>query len=413
MKKQGKLITAAGAAALLAVSLAMPLAANASTNESSSGLGTDAASTATTESAVEVTRVTIPFTATQSTADAVKTTEIDGHPVVAWRFENPEIVGELSANPQTSVEDFLRNFDESYGTQPQFVAAIIEVPADQAEARYASKRSAEHEIESTGPDFVADPVDPARIDALLDERRANVGTAKSDMGIQSLPPQAKNWFPEYADIIIQREDPLRILFDQYYTWNGTDSKTSNLSADDGFEMEVNITTDNPAYQAGSRGLPACPAGYKDQPFAKNYDYEWWAALVNTGTGLTAMASDVNAYADYNDFGDNCNRNSMAIGFRTPQAIPSYPNGQQEVAVQIMAFRGADTTGRISSGLVQSVNATGCVLQPWLSLTDCMGLSESTSGNRLTLSEQSSVGWIAPPKCWSSLDYGFGLVSSYC
>lgn len=341
----------------------------------------------------------------------MKTSDIDGHPVVAWRFENPEIVGELSANPQTSVEDFLRNFDQSYGTQPQFVGAIIEVPADEAEAMHTSRRSTS--VESAGPAFVADPVDPARIDALLDERRSEVASEKSDMAIQALPAGAKDWFPEYADIIVQRDDPLRVLFDSYYTWNGTDSKTSNLSDDDGFEMEVNITTSNPAYQAGSRGLPACPAGYKDQPFAKNHDYEWWAALVNTGTGLTAMASDVNAYADYNDFGDNCNRNSMAIGFRTPQAIPSYPNGQQEVAVQIMAFRGADTTGRISSGLVQSVNATGCVLQPWLSLTDCMGLSESTSGNRLTLSEQSSIGWTAPPKCWASPNYGFSGVSSYC
>lgn len=331
--------------------------------------------------------------------------------VVAWRFENPEIVGELSANPQTSVEDFLRNFDQSYGTQPQFVGAIVEVPAEEAEAMHTSRRSTS--VESAGPAFVAEPVDPARIDALLDEPRSEVASEKSDMAIQALPAGAKDWFPEYADIIVQRDDPLRVLFDSYYTWNGTDSKTSNLSDDDGFEMEVNITTSNPAYQAGSRGLPACPGGYKDQPFAKNYDYEWWAALVNTGTGLTAMASDVNAYADYNDFGDNCNRNSMAIGFRTPQAIPSYPNGQQEVAVQIMAFRGADTTGRISSGLVQSVNATGCVLQPWLSLTDCMGLSESTSGNRLTLSEQSSIGWTAPPKCWASPNYGFSGVSSYC
>ncbi len=79
------------------------------------------------------------------------------------------------------------------------------------------------------------------------------------------------------------------------------------------------------------------------------------------------------YADYSDLDDNCNRSSMAIGFR-PQAIPPYPNGQQEVAVQIMVFRGLDTTGRIASGLVQSVNATGGVLRPRLSLTDCLLLS---------------------------------------
>lgn len=358
-----------------------------------------------------MTRVTVPFSAAQRAVDALSTTEVDGYPVVAYRFENAEVVGELSASPQTSVEDFLRRFDESYGTQPQFVAVIIEVPEAQAETSYASKRSAV--LESTGPIFAANPADPAHIESLLDQSRSRVGAEKAAFGVQSLPAGAEDWFPEYAEVLVQRDDPLRVLFDQYYTWNGTDSKTSNLSGDDGFEMEVNITTSNPDYQAGVRGGLACPAGYKDQPFAKNYDFEWWAALVNTGSGLTAMASDVNAYADYNDLSDDCNRNSMAIGFRTPQLIPAYPDGHQEVSVQIMAFRGVDTTGRISSGVVQSVNATGCVLQPWLSLTDCMGLTTSTSGNRLTLSESSSVGWTAPPKCWASTDYGFSGVSSFC
>lgn len=411
MKKHRTIVIAAGGAAFLAMSLSIPLTATASIAGAFGGDGGGIATIAAASNGVEVTRVTVPFSATQSALDAVRTTEVDGYPVVAYRFENREVVGELSASPQTSVEDFLRRFHESYGTQPQFVGAIIEVPVDEAEARSAVNRSSV--LEGSGPIFVAGPADPTHIEALLDGQRSRVDAGKSAVGLQSLPDDARDWFPEYADVIVQRDDPLRVLFDQYYTWNGTDSKTSNLSGDDGFEMEVNITTANPAYQAGVRGGLACPSGYKDQPFAKNFDYEWWAALVNTGTGLTAMASDVNAYADYNDLSDACNRNSMAIGFRNPQLIPSYPDGHQEVSVQIMAFRGADTTGRVSSGVVQSVNSTGCVLQPWLSLTDCMGLTTSTSGSRLTLSEGSSFGWVAPPKCWVSTGYGFSGVSSYC
>jgi hypothetical protein len=68
--------------------------------------------------------------------------ETDGrHPVVAWRFESPEVVGELSARPQTFVEDFLCSFEESYGTQPHCVGAIIEVPTDEDEAMHTSRRS--------------------------------------------------------------------------------------------------------------------------------------------------------------------------------------------------------------------------------------------------------------------------------
>ncbi|MCS3442156.1 hypothetical protein [Microbacterium phyllosphaerae] len=360
---------------------------------------------------VEVTRVSIPFDSAQSANDALRTTQIDGMPVVAYRFENPEIVGELSASENTSVEGFLQAFNESYGTQPQFVAAIVEMPADEAKSSYAARSN--EVISSNGPAFTAEPVDQGRIDALLEQRRFSAAAHRDGATVKRLHPEAETWFPEYADIIVEREDPLRVLFDQYYTWNGSDSKTSNQSADDGFEMEVNINTSNPAYQAGFRGGPACPPGYKDQPFAKNYDFEWWAALVNTGSGLTGMAADVNAYADYNDLFDDCNRSSMAIGFRTPQAIPSYPNGQQEVAVQIMAFRGAETTGRISSGLVQPVNATSCVLQPWLSLTDCMGISDTASESRMTVSEKSSVGWVGPSKCWSADEYGFNGAQSYC
>lgn len=93
---------------------------------------------------------------------------------------------------------------------------------------------------------------------------------------------------------------------------------------------------------------------------------------------------------------------MAIGIRTPQSIPSYPNGMQEVLLFIEAPRGVDTTGRIG-GVVQGVNETGCFIQPWLSSTDCMGLTASSAGNRITLGEWRN--WIAPNKCWLSLDYG--------
>lgn len=220
---------------------------------------------------------------------------------------------------------------------------------------------------------------------------------------------ATTWKPEQADIQIYRSG-INVYFGQYYYWDGVNAKTSVMHADDGWEAEVNIRTANPDFQAGARGGPACIGDYKSQPFAKNVSWTW-SALVNTGTGMnTSFASAAGAYADYNDLSDDCNRNSMAIGIRTPQAIPSYPSGMQEVLLTILAPRGVDDTGRIG-GLVQSVNETGCFIQPWLSNTDCMGLTASSSGVRGTLNE--SRNWIAPDRCWMSFDYGNVDPDIYC
>lgn len=190
-----------------------------------------------------------------------------------------------------------------------------------------------------------------------------------------------------------------MYFSQYYYWDGTNARTGVLHPHYGFEAEVNIRADAATYQGGSR--PACPSGYKDRPFAKNYGWTW-AALVNTGSGMGPMASSVYAYADYNDLSDPCQRNSMAIGFRDPQQIANYPNGRQEVLVTIQAPRGVEDSGRIG-GVVQSVNASTCYVVPWMALTDCMGVTSGSQGDRVTLGEWRN--WRAPAKCWRSGDYG--------
>jgi hypothetical protein len=62
-------------------------------------------------------------------ADILLLTEVRGYPVQAYRFENAEIVGEYS--PQTGLRpgEYLEDFEDLYGTQPEFVAVIVDVPA--------------------------------------------------------------------------------------------------------------------------------------------------------------------------------------------------------------------------------------------------------------------------------------------
>ncbi len=214
------------------------------------------------------------------------------------------------------------------------------------------------------------------------------------------------WDPDFADIASQSvSGGAEMYFQQYYNWNGYTTHTTLLNSWYGFEAEVNIETTNSAYQSGTRGAGSlCPSGYKDQPYAKNYSGIFWAAFVNTGSGMGAMASSVEAYADYNDLLDACNRNSMAVGIRSPQNIPSHSSGMQEIMLTILAHRGVDTSGPIS-GTMQTIEEDMCVYWGWTgpSNTDCMGVMQQSVGERPTLGDWR--GWWAPNKCWTSNGYG--------
>lgn len=81
----------------------------------------------------ETTRVTLPLVSPQSLADVLLITEARGYPVQAYRFENAEIVGEYSTETGSRPGEYLADFENLYGTQPQFVAVLVDVPVVIAE----------------------------------------------------------------------------------------------------------------------------------------------------------------------------------------------------------------------------------------------------------------------------------------
>ena len=341
---------------------------------------------------MKTTRVTIPLESPQSLTDALQITEARGYPVLAYRFENPEIVGEYSPQTGVSPSDYLADFNDRYGTQPEFVSVIIDVPVATAEKWY--REGAPKSVAVRGDKFKAAPASSAHIDKLLKENREKNPTPTETAKSSSL-----EWRPTQAEVQIFRAGSNIVYFSQYYYWDGTNARAAWMDGGYGFEMEVNIRADSSAYQGGLR--PFCAGGYKEQPFAKNYGWTW-AALVNTGSGMTPVSSAVGAYADYNDLSDPCEKNSMAIGFKSPFQLPSYSNGSQEVLVTIQAPRGVENSGYIG-GLVQSVSASQCLVAPWMALTDCMGVAGGSVGDRTTLNEARN--WRAPNTCWRSFNYG--------
>lgn len=355
----------------------------------------------------------VPFAQSQRLSDAILVETVRGYPVVGYRFANGQVEGEYYLGGGISAREYANEFHDAYGTEPQVVSAIVKVPVETARTwQREATRDVSSVITPLGPKYTAAPVDLARVEIALHAHRASAGVDVADDSIDSSVPELDayatyNWRPTSAEIEVRRVG-IKVYFSQYYYWDGTNARTTGLGTDDGFEMEVNIRTAATKYQAGSRGLLSCPAGYKDQPFAKNYGYSW-SAFYNKGNGMTGVPRGVQAYADINDLWDPCPQSSMAIGFRNPQLIPLGPNGRQEVLVTITAPRGKDETGKIS-GVVQAVNEVGCNLQPWMALTDCMGTTTSTAGARSTLA--ASRGWTAPTKCWRSTQYGNVTPTTY-
>lgn len=329
---------------------------------------------------------------------ALSTTEYHGYPVVALRFENQQIVGEYAIEGAQSPDEFLQQFNETYGTQPMIVAAVVEVPEAQLETLDAAIRKESEDVlkarEAAPPAFVAPPADQEKVGALFASHQTDDSSS-----LQAREDETLIGSPEYGEFEIYRPNTNTVRFTQFYSWIPGERPTQ-VNDSYGLEFEINIRTDADGYQTGTR--PFCPLDYKSRPFAANENWTW-SALVNPGTGLTPVASAVGAYADYNDALNECNINSMAIGLRTPQALPANPSGYTELLITIDAPRGLDNTGKVS-GLVQSVSESWCLDAPLLSNTDCMGVAAGSAGIRRTLGESRAWG-VAPTLCWTSANWG--------
>lgn len=337
---------------------------------------------------------------TMRLTDALETKHYYGHPVQAYRFENPQIVGEFAVNGAETAEEFLRGFQEQFGTEPMVVSAMINIPADQLEA-IAEQAATSRTIAPRSAGFVAPPVDTERTADLLAARQADSVPEATTMRAPA------EWTPTYAEVEVYREGTNKVKFVQYYSWNGVTTSTKALNKTYGMEFEVNITTANASYQGAKRPVN-CPADYKKRPFAQNTGWTW-SVFMNVGNGLVNAPTSVGAYPDYNDLLDTCNKNSIAIGFRHPQSLPSGPTGTQDVLVTIVAPRGLDNTGKISGG-VQTITKTWCDDFPLLQNTDCMGVAAGTAGYRLTLNANRN--WVAPNKCWTSGNRGIAVPVTY-
>lgn len=298
---------------------------------------------------------------------------------LAYRFENSQVVGEYSPQSGTSPAEFMESFDSRMGTQPEVVAFVL--PVDEQDDLSPVVAPDVSDI----PVFRAPPIPEATSDRL--SRGADTQIADANR-----MSSTSDWRPDLVQTRV--EDYGSVFFEYALFW---DSPTSPGYIPLDYGMEVGVDLYN---NAGTNLRPACPPGYKDAFFAKNYGWNWFA--FNETFGAVASAQP---YADYNDLLDECNRNSIQVGFASPQAIPlSYNNAPYDwvLFISVQAPKGNMSSNPIS-GNVALVTKNWCTSYPSYSWTDCMGVSSSGSPivnqNRGFLA--SSRGWTAPNKCWTS------------
>lgn len=317
--------------------------------------------------------------------------------VVAYRFSGGGVQGEFSLATGISVDEYLQGFYDDYGTQPQIVAAIVQMPATTDASRSSEPVQSLPVVAVDAPEFVADEM-------TYGEAWEPATTAQEEAALQS-DVQARgaarypDWIPESASVFVTKKNGLP-QFKEFYLWSGPGQSPALVPAHWGIEMEVNLFN---GAAPGSRPL-TCAGEYKAQFFAINQHYTW-----SVGYG-SSPAIDPTPYADYNDLFDECNRNSMSIGVMLPQLHPGASNGMPPmITVDVIAPKGTQTSNRMSANL-QAVWDSGCQVNG-VALTDCMGLFNGDSNWN---SWFNAVGAPIPSKARPVLNYNNAKMGpGYC
>lgn len=361
-------------------------------------------------------RLTIPFDHSISLEHALEISNFEGLPVVAYRIENDEVVGEYSVGGDVSMKEFEGQFYETYGTSPQIVGAIVEESKRGIERRAQRGEVGLGTLGTTSSRQVT-PKSTLQIDTGLPEFIAPPASSKTSVRQRNdIEPtvqrvrSANRWEPDQAEIRVFDVGANGIYISQTYDWVSLDTSPDNLPDKYGIEFEVNAFSAAPVYQQTLTGRPYCgDTGefYKAQPFAKNVNWSWSISVSDENGQLVPGAPTLGAYPDYNDLSDQCNRNSLAIGVADPWAIP-LSGHIYSIQANILAPKGVETDGRIS-GVVQVVDRSYCQdTVPWMPLTDCMNVFPrewSGSGNNYRPTLSAGRDWTAPNRCWRSMDFG--------
>jgi len=307
-----------------------------------------------------------------------------------------------------SPEAFLRAFDEDTGTAPQVVGLLS---LESVRLSEAVDVKAPGTIAVAAEEYLAPAAKmPVDVVATLSD------SAPRSESLQSMA-SGSTWTPRDAHIRVEESSVWANVVEikQTYQWFGLNPFNAPHVIPDhwGAEFGVDLTTELPQYQVGSR--PNCWPGYEEAPAARNDNFTFWV-MVTDGTEYLGNPGPAGFYGDYFDALDSCARNSITVGAADPGAIPSDPYGTQWISITILADRGNDEVSRVS-GNVQALERYSCEASPSTPLTVCMGLDTDLPwpgpGAQSQLTKNETTVWYAPDRCWYTPEFGSAAYDMGC
>ncbi|MBT2515826.1 hypothetical protein J7E29_00070 [Streptomyces sp. ISL-90] len=399
--------------------------------------------------------VTQMFDHAVTVEQAIEIGNASGSNVEGVRVENPEATAEYSLLDGLSLEDFLAWFQNLYGTEPQAVGILVRVdavevepPAD-SESLVAKAGEAflvpadEPEELATGvPEFVAEePVGGEAYEYFSEPDQSSAaastgaietipgGTQLADAvpassavtgagAVEMMPggirpaaavPTSVKWAPSYMELRVERYGT-RQYFYQFAAWKHGSNPAVRpqrvVCNSDGhcttvdFAMEFGIDVYNRDHASAVR--PFCSVDENDF-LAKNESFTW-----GVSAGQTDLKQTTEAYHDWWEIADSCEKNTFTIGLAKPWNIPANANGYKQILVSINAPVGLQSRGQIG-GSVTLNDDYYCQPNPSMDRALCMGdalLTPAPPYQAERISLNPGRGWWASPnKCWLSGNSG--------
>lgn len=336
--------------------------------------------------------------------------EAPGFParVIGFGYSNPAVSGAFFPSATYSREQFLEDFAAEHASLPQIVS-FFTAPGTLEDLQKAQAKK----VPVRSPKFTSPqpPKEGSRSQQMLNQLQPDASPS-----VQSLAVEEDSWFPEDNEIRTYDSGGNAVVKSSY-KWNQGSGSLSNFDSKYGFEAEIHLRSDGK--YSGVR--PFCYELFHEEPasmdtvkkhfWAQNQNWSSWsvATLVSASPG----AESIEAYADYNDLGDGCDTQSIAVGIGRPANIPGQTQTTYGFSVSIVAPPGEVPVNHLYTAGLQAVSHD-CGL-PWgnTAHTDCMAVTQlpypTSDGYHIALNENGAaypsdpstrVPVYTPDVCWT-------------
>ncbi len=337
-----------------------------------------------------------------------------GAAVEGYKFEGDVVAGEYWPTADIPPEKFLSEFERATGTLPEVVGLLTKksVPLKEVQRVERTKTlslDAAVFVAPTVAELPASKVQEFTTARVKEESTSTAGVTALAGGYTAQPRDAQ------IRVTTSTAFANTVVISQFYNWyGGIDPFSSPLNIPDhwGMEFGVDLTTELPQYQVGSR--PNCWPGYEEATAATNDNFTFWV-FVTDGTQYLGSPGPAGFYGDYFDVLDACARTSITVG--AADEIPWSPyDGSSYIDITILAAKGNEAASRVS-GNIQAIERYSCEATPNTPLTVCMGLDETIAwpgpGSQTQLTKNTSTVWYAPNRCWYTPDFGSAAYAMDC